>query len=439
MSNTIAAPTSQTERIVTLDSLRGIAILGILLMNIPSFSLPGVVGHDPSTLNEFGTINYYLWYFVNGVMDGTQRGLFSILFGAGILLFVGRKENKLDGLQPADYFFRRQIWLIALSLFDVYILLWNGDILFDYACYGMLLFVFRKLPPKTLVIAAAICFALILARDNRDLYERKEMIAKGETIAAIDTTKTKLTSMQKEELSSMTDFKERVTKESKLKRMEKTIEKVQGNYESVYSYRTNMYIENIVEYTYFQCWDVFMFMLFGMALFKMGILTGDAPTKTYTWMTLIGLGLGITLSYFHLQAQIKLNFNWFEYVKQLPVQYYQVTRALRTVGLFGLVMLLYKSGWFTWLFAMLRPVGQMALTNYLSQSFICSMIFNGFAFGLFGKLQRYEIYLVVAAIWLFQIIFCNIWMRYFLYGPFEWVWRSLTYWKKQPFSKSTIE
>jgi uncharacterized protein len=436
MSTTIAAPTSQTERIVMLDSLRGIAILGILLMNIPSFSLPGVVGHDPSTLNEFGTINYYLWYFVNGVMDGTQRGLFSILFGAGILLFVGRKENKLDGLQPADYFFRRQIWLIALSLFDVYILLWNGDILFDYACYGMLLFVFRKLPPKTLLIAASVCFVLILARDNRDLYERKEMIAKGETIAAMDTTKTKLTSLQKEELGSMTDFKERSTQESKLKRMEKNIEKVQGNYASVYNYRTNMYVDNIVEYTYFQCWDVFMFMLFGMALFKMGILTGDASVKKYAWMAVIGLGAGISLSYFNLQAQVNVHFNWFEYIKQIPFQYYQVTRALRTVGIFGLIMLLHKSGWFTWLFSMLRPVGQMALTNYLSQSFICSMIFNGFAFGLFGKLQRYEVYLVVAVIWLFQIVFCNIWMRYFLYGPFEWVWRSLTYWKKQAFVKS---
>jgi uncharacterized protein len=438
MSTVLAAPTSQTERIVMLDSLRGIAILGILLMNIPAFSLSGVVGHDPSMLNEFGTINYYLWYFVNGVMDGTQRGLFSILFGAGILLFVGRKENKLDGLQPADFFFRRQIWLIALSLFDVYILLWHGDILFDYACYGMLLFVFRKLPPKTLLVAASVCFALILARDNRDLYERKEMIARGETIAAIDTTQTKLTPLQKEALGEMTDFKERTTKESKLKRMEKVNEKARGNYESVYDYRTDLYVGSLTEYVYLQCWDVLMFMLFGMALFKMGILTGEGSVKTYGWMAIVGLGLGVTLSYFYLQAQVKLNFNWFEYVKQLPVQYYQVTRALRTIGIFGLIMLLYKSGWFMWLFAMLRPVGQMALTNYLSQSIICSIIFNGFAFGLFGKLQRYEIYLVVAAIWLFQIIFCNIWMRYFLYGPFEWVWRSLTYWKRQPFSKSEI-
>ena len=132
----------------------------------------------------------------------------------------------------------------------------------------MLLFTFRKLPPQKLLLAASICLLLITARDNRDLYERKKMISRGEAAAAIDTTKTKLTSIQKEELGAMISFKERFTKESKLKRKESTIEQVQGNYESVYNFRTNVYINNIVEYTYLQCWDVFMFMLLGMPFLK---------------------------------------------------------------------------------------------------------------------------------------------------------------------------
>jgi uncharacterized protein len=101
-------------------------------------------------------------------------------------------------------------------------------------------------------------------------------------------------------------------------------------------------------------------------------------------------------------------------------------------------MLLYKSNLFKGAFKLLRPVGQMAFTNYLMQSLICGLLFNGIGFGLFGYLQRYEAYLVVLGIWLFQIIFCNIWMRYFLYGPFEWTWRSLTYWRKQPFVKTAV-
>jgi uncharacterized protein len=88
------------------------------------------------------------------------------------------------------------------------------------------------------------------------------------------------------------------------------------------------------------------------------------------------------------------------------------------------------------LFAMMRPVGQMAFTNYLMQSFLCGMIFYGVGFGLFNKLQRYEIYYVVLAVWTFQIIFSHLWLRYFQFGPLEWVWRSLTYWKKQPVRRS---
>ena len=99
-------------------------------------------------------------------------------------------------------------------------------------------------------------------------------------------------------------------------------------------------------------------------------------------------------------------------------------------------MLLYKSGLFKWLFALLRPVGQMAFTNYLMQSLLCGLFFYGIGFGMYGKLERHEVYYVVGAVWLVQIIYSNIWLHYFRFGPMEWAWRSLTYWKKQPMKKS---
>ena len=132
MRQNLAAPVNQSERIIILDSLRGFAILGILLMNIPAFALANN-GDDPSILNEFGTINFTVWYFVDWFPSGTQRALFSMLFGAGIILFIKGKEKRLKDLLPADYFFRRQLWLMVFSLFDVFILLWFGDILLDYA------------------------------------------------------------------------------------------------------------------------------------------------------------------------------------------------------------------------------------------------------------------------------------------------------------------
>ena len=157
MQQSLAAPVNQADRIIILDSLRGFAILGILLMNIPAFSMPES-GGDPSILNEFGTINFTVWHFVEWFPSGTQRALFSMLFGAGIILFIKGKEKRLSDMMPADYFFRRQLWLMVFSLFDVFILLWFGDILLDYAILGMVMFAFRNLSPKRLLIGAAFCF-----------------------------------------------------------------------------------------------------------------------------------------------------------------------------------------------------------------------------------------------------------------------------------------
>jgi uncharacterized protein len=429
-----ASPVAQTERIIILDSLRGFAILGILLMNMPAFSFPGVTDVAAS-LSEKG-LNYYAWYIISLVPDGTQRALFSMLFGAGIILFIKSQEKKVEGLKPADYFFRRQLWLMVFSLFDVFILLWHGDILLDYACLGMIMFAFRNLSPKKLIIAAGVCMLLMMARENRDLYLDKSVISKGEAIAAMDTTVATLTPLQKDDVQAMTDFKDRSSFEKRLQREEKRIRKMRGSFGYVYEARTSRYIENLVPYLFFSLWDVLEFMFLGMAFFKLGILTGQAKTKVYWWMCIIGMSGGLLLSYLRLQNIILHNFNPFDYAKNVAVDFYNVDRTFRALGIFGFIMLLYKSGFFKWLFALMRPVGQMAFTNYLMQSLLCAIFFYGFGFGMYAKLQRFEIYYVVAAIWLLQIICSHIWLRYFLFGPFEWLWRSLTYWKRQPFLKT---
>ena len=428
-----ANPVAQSERILTLDMIRGIAVLGILLMNILLFSTPETLANDPSLRNELGTINYYIWYIVTWIFDGTQRALFSLLFGAGIILFVSRQEKKFTGLTPADYFFKRQLWLILFSLIDVYIFLWNGDILLDYACFGMMLFVFRNLSPRALIVAAAVCVLLMTVRENRNLYERKSMIKQGESIASIDTTVTKLTSLQKEALDEMLEFKAQNEPEGKLKSAKASIDQMTVSYPSAYEARTGDYTGTLVKYIYFSLWDVLIFMLLGMAFFKLGILTGSVPTRVYIWMCLIGLSVGLILSWIMTQYVIKNNFNGYNVFKNLPFSFGELSRTPRAIGILGLIMILYKSNLLTGLFSIMRPVGQMAFTNYLMQSLICGVLFNAYGFKLYGQLQRYEAYLVVLGIWVFQIILSNIWMRYFLFGPFEWTWRSLTYWKRQRF------
>lgn len=439
MSTTLAAPVSQSERIIILDSLRGIAILGILLMNIPGFALPEPVYGDPSVLNEWGTVNFKTWYFIEWFMEGSQRALFSMLFGAGIILFVTRQEKKVDGLWPADYFLRRQLWLMVFGLFNAFILLWFWDILFHYACLGMIMFTFRRLSPKALIIGAAISLLLMTARENLDAFRDRKMIAKGEVIAMMDTTATKLTDQQKADLGAMTEFKEKTSAEGKKKKMEKSLAAVRGGYGGFYEYQSERSFRGEINYLYYGGWDILVFMFLGMAFFKNGVLMGKASAKVYWGMFIIGLGLGLVLSYFRLKPLIDHQFNYFDYTKDTPFEFYEISRTFRAIGIFGLIMLLYKSGWFKWLFTLMRPVGQMAFTNYLMQSLLVGLFFYGVGLGYFGKLERHEIYYVVGATWLLEIVWSHIWLRYFRFGPLEWAWRSLTYWKKQPMKKTNTK
>ncbi|MFN8355852.1 MAG: DUF418 domain-containing protein [Spirosomataceae bacterium] len=433
-SNSVGMPVSQQNRITLLDSLRGVAILGILLMNIPIFAWD-VMSWDPSIKNEFGTINYYLWYFVSWVPEGTQRALFSMLFGAGIILFVNGKEKQNSTVSATDYFFRRQLWLLVFGLINIYVLLWRGDILFDYGCYGMLMFVFRLWEPQKLLIAAGVCFLLMFARENRDLYLDKAIIAKGEIIEKIDAKTTKLTEQQQDDLAAFKEIKEHSTLENKIKRMEKANRLMTGSYEEVYTAVTDKYLHYFMPYLYFSIWDVIAFMLLGMAFFKMGVLSGTAPTPWYAVMSVVGLGLGLWLTNVLLHYRIDSGFNRYIILKNMTVSFADVGRLLRTLGIFGTLMLMYKSGAFGWFFRLFQPVGQMAFTNYLTQSLICMLIFTGIGLGYFGKLERYEGYIIVGCIWGVQIIWSHIWLRYFRFGPLEWLWRSLTYWKRQPMKR----
>ena len=434
-STTPVAPVNQLERLTILDSLRGIAILGILLMNIPGFGLPPPVYGDPSVWNEIGTVNFDIWYFIEMTVAGTQRALFSILFGAGIILFIGKKENSLGGLMPAEYFFRRQLWLLVFGLFNAFVLLWFWDILFQYAVCGMILFAFRRVSPKALIMAAIVCLFFQMARDNVDFNRNKDVIVTGEEIATRDTTKIKLTVDEKEALGEMKRFKEKTTLEAKKKKAETSVKKMTGDYATLYKYQSQRSYDDEIDYTYNGLWDVLIFMFLGMAFFKNGIILGTADIKIYWLLCLGGLVVGGFLTWLRLQQRIDVNFNSYELVKNTGFELYELARSIRSVGIFGLIMLMYKSGWFKWLFALLRPVGQMAFTNYLTQSLFMGLFFYGIGLGMFGKLQRYELYFIVGVVWVVQIIWSHIWLRYFLFGPLEWTWRSLTYWKIQPMKR----
>jgi uncharacterized protein len=342
-------------------------------------------------------------------------------------------------MMPAEYFMRRQLWLLFFGLVNAYLLLWFWDILFHYALFGMMLFAFRRLSPKNLIIAAIVCLVLQTARENVDLYRDKAMITRGEQAALLDQKKVTLTAFQKDDLKAFSQFKDDGTPKAKLSNMERNLRDVQGPYDRFYRNHSEASFRGETRGTfYFLFFDVLVCMLLGMAFYKNGLLLGKQPTRVYAWMFVVGLGGGLAISYFRIQPLLQFNFDNLALRKNTGFSFYEISRMLRALGIFAGIMLLYKSKVFSWLFSLMRPVGQMAFTNYLMQSLVCGLFFYGVGFGYFGKLEPYQTYYVVAAVWAIEIAWSHMWLRYFRFGPLEWAWRSLTYWKLQPMKRSTL-
>jgi len=435
MPHAHSTPLRENERIQFIDSIRGIALLGILLMNITAQSQAHFFYDKMDIRQSLTGLNFYAWGGEMLLFEGTMRGLFSILFGAGTILLLTRLAKKKNGLEPADIYYRRLLWLLAFGLINAFIFLWPGDILYPYALCGLLLFPFRNLSSKHLLWIAFALLVIGTYRENSELLDRKNIIGNGRIAETLEARKIKLTDKQQEQLGAYKEFKEKASAQGIVKRAEKEEKEIQGkNYLSIFRYYrdVNMKLEG-QDFYEFGWWDILLFFFIGMALFKSGFLLGKKSTTLYVMIAAIGLTVGVYINYLYLKPQYELKFDMFQFVQKNKFSYYEIRRVFQTLGYLSLLILLYKTIPFRKVLNVFAPVGQMAFTNYLSQSIITSIIFYGF--GLFAKLQRYEIYYVVAAIWLFQIVASRIWLHYFRFGPFEWVWRSLTYLKKQPMKR----
>jgi uncharacterized protein len=425
------APIAQKDRILFLDCVRGMALLGILIMNITAQGQAYLMYDSMDVRHALTGLNFYAWGAEMLLFEGTMRGLFSILFGAGTLLLINRLQKNNSGLLAADIYYRRLLWLLVFGLINAFLLLWPGDILYPYALTGLLLFPFRNLTPKKLLIAALIVLAIGTYKDTAGLYERKDAIKKGRVAEQLIAQKKTLTDEQKESLGKWTEIKKKGTKDSLPARYAEIEKKVVNkNYAQIFEYykEENIMIQSIGFYNGF--WDLLLLFFIGMALFKNGFLVGERSTTTYLITAFACTSVAFYLKYTDLSAMYKFQFDKIKFTENASFGFYQLRRTLQTIGYLSLI---YKSGIGKKILGIFAPVGQMAFTNYLSQSIITSIIFYGL--GYFSKLQRYELYYVVFGIWIFQIIFSTVWLKKFKMGPLEWLWRSLTYWKKQPMRK----
>ncbi|WP_233553617.1 DUF418 domain-containing protein [Algoriphagus lacus] len=423
------APLQESERIQSLDVMRGIVLFGILLMNINMFGLAGAY-NDPTVAGGFTGWNLYTWIATNMFFEGTMRGLFSLLFGVGMFIFLDRLTKRGAGIKAADIFFRRLTWLLVFGLIHGYLLLWTGEILYDYALMGFLVYSFRNMAPKKLILAATV---LVLAGSvwNYSDYIKSQKLA--EDVALIDSFKAENKDLTKELKESQNAW-EKMQEERSPEAIGEFNSSMQKGYFDVVAFLApiNSHYDQFMSYRY-GLWDILSMMLIGIALFRWNILSAEKSFGFYAGMAAIGYLIGLSINYYELRTVLDGQFSPVAITKSNLT--YGFGRIFTCMGHIGLIMIFCKSNILIWLKTSLSAVGKMALTNYIMHSLICMVVFTGVGFGLFGKLQRYELLYVVFSIWIFQLILSPIWLRYFHYGPMEWLWRNLSYQKVHPIRK----
>lgn len=433
--STIVQPVAITDRIKSIDAIRGFALLGILMMNIPGFGINWDFWYNviegPRSGKDYTTFKIIFIFF-----EGTMRGLFSMLFGAGMILFMQNKKEVSGGTPVAVYYYRRLLWLVFFGLINAFVILWQGDILFFYGLCGMLLFAFRKLKPKWLVVLALTCIAIGMVKKQWDFTEnRATRVAYNEAVAAKKDS-VKLTAEQQGAIAKW-EGRERNNKPDTAN-TNRNLRKMRSDYFSIFTYFIPQNANGEVWYMYNEAWDMLSMMFLGMALYLWGFFTNKLRTSTYVMWLLIGYGVGIPIAW-QIFDQGWMNFGrpgyYMDRFRSSHMVFVEFRRVLLTIGHASLLMLIFRSRLVPWLMKALANVGQMAFSNYLMQSIICTLFFYGYGLGYYNKLRFHQLYYVVFGVWIFQIIFSAIWLRYFRFGPFEWLWRSLTYWKKQPMKK----
>jgi uncharacterized protein len=425
-------PVAGGERISTLDTLRGFALLGILLMNIVGFGLPFAAYFNPTIAGGIAGWNLAAWAAQAILFDGKMRAMCSMLFGAGVLLLIARGEKRGAGIATADIYYRRTLWLLLFGVAHAY-LLWWGDILYPYALCALALFPFRVVRPKRLLIAVGVLIALMTAGSVGQGFMLRDMRDKaGQAVADAEAGKT-LTDEQKK---AKEDW-EKYTKLMAPSRedVDKEIAAFRGGYVSNLKQRATLVAGWHGKPYYSPLFaDMYTMMLLGMALFKLDVLTGARPRAFYVRLAAIGFLVGLPINSVSAYFAVRTDFD----ITAYPIVFsaYHIGRLAMMLGYMSLIVLAVQSGLFRRLMGALAAVGQMAFSNYILQSVLCGFLFYGIGFGLHSRLERYQLFAAVAAVWAFNLVWSPVWLRYFHFGPLEWCWRSLTYWKRQPWRKA---
>lgn len=427
-------PVKADERLDALDALRGFALCGILLMNIPAMGqtwLSGTPLGHPSTADP----SWVTWVIQKLFFEGSMRGLFTLLFGAGVLFMTRKADSPGGPVAVADVYYRRCLCLIALGVANVLVLIWPGDILYFYGIAGLFLFVFRRSRPWTLV---ALCLALVLAQTAAGVAmnaPRGGALFAAEQVDRIlaQPNHPPLTKAQQETLKARTELLKKAHPDKKALAEESAAR--HGGWPRIVGWAYGAWSEFALgpPGIFFGILESVAFMLLGMAFFKWGISTGARSLSFYAVMGTIGFVAAMALR----GVSVWITWNLQEHPTFATGLYqgivYEFGRLPLTLFWLSAIVMVWKllPGA---VFAPLRALGKMALTNYLGQSLITSILFYGFH--LYGALNWAQLWAVAAAIWVVEAIFSLWWLGRYETGPLEWLLRSVAYRSWQPLART---
>lgn len=396
------------ERIESLDLIRGLAVMGILAANIVAFGQPMSAYLFPDAFTvPHSAIEDWMWVAQFVLIDGKMRGLFSLLFGAGMYLFLEKAWARGQGswLQ-----LQRLFWLALFGLAH-YFFVWRGDILFLYACAGTAALLFVGLPRLHQLVLGALGYvggALLYAGFL------------GFLPAVADTDLG-----QRPAYSEMAQQLE-VDKQADLADGVRETELISsGDYRAWVTHNIDVHTSDL-PFTLLMFWfETLPLMLIGMAAYRYGIFDGrfdPARQRRWGWILLV-FGTALTVP---IALWAKLNGLTYYGTLAAMIGWSMLPRGPVILGLVALLALWGQDAR-GWLVERIAAAGRAAFTNYLGTSLVMMLVFHGWAGGLFGKLGRSELYLVMLATWGLMLLWSRPWLARFRFGPLEWLWRCLTY------------
>ena len=405
-----------------MDELRGFAVLGILLINIPSMGLPGTASVNPTVYGGVQGADLAVWYANQVFVDGAMRAIFSMLFGAGFVLFLDRLDARGAGSSAAILMARRALLLVAFGVFDVLVLLWEGDILWAYGIAAFCLLPFWKARVRTVAIAAGVLLVGLLAWTGLNEQRIESLHAPYLEARSAELSGQELSADQQSALATWTratafwHSSEQDIAEALEKPTHGWLELSRESAAAITQISVGRFVRIVLL-------DALIAMLLGMVAYRSGLLTGAWSSRRLLAVTIGCLVLALPLRFAAAHTMIDSEFSVFGFLATRWL--YQLDRVALAVFWIGLVLLILRLRLMIPIRDALRAVGRLALSNYLLQSALAALFF--FALDYYGELSRAQLYLAVFAAWVICVIFSVAWLHAFALGPAEWLWRLGTY------------